>query len=503
MKTHAALLLGTVLVTSSMLSACGDTAPEQGQPAAAQVEDNKPFPIKMVVNQVGEIPPADNELEKQIEAYTKTELDIQRLPSSTYDEKVNVMVAADELPTIIKLNYTAPVIGQIQAGLFWELGPYLKEYKNLAAQNQVFYDNLTVEGKLYGIPLYRDLGRAVVHYRKDWFDAAGLSTPKSLDDWYNISKTLTLGDPDKNGKNDTYGLLLDKKYNQGAASTFTRIAVSQGAPNMWKVENGEFTPDFMTEPYFQTMQMFKRMYDEKLINQDFAAVDGTEISKIYESGRGGILLSGGNAQSLQDKLIKVVPTAVVDVAPLEGPNGRRLPGEPGNAGFWAIPKATVKTEAELKRVMTFIDQLMDPTTATLLVKGVEGKHWADKGEFTEVLDRDADAKEVKPYRDTFPHRGEKYNIAKPAKQPDLFRKNSKIGGENEQFIVPNPAHNLLSSTYAERGKELEQIITDAQTKFIMGKIDEAGWKAEMEKWKKAGGETMMKEYKEAYAKSKK
>jgi putative aldouronate transport system substrate-binding protein len=193
----------------------------------------------------------------------------------------------------------------------------------------------------------------------------------------------------------------------------------------------------------------------------------------------------------------------MDAAPVEGPSGRRLPGEPGNAGLWAIPKATVKTEAEMKKVLAFIDKLMDPKMATLLVKGVEGTHWADKGEFTEVLNRDADAKEVKPYRDTFPNRNENYNIAKKAKQPDLFRKNSQIGAENEQYIVPNPAHNLLSSTYSERGKELEQMITDAETKFIMGKIDEAGWQAEVEKWKKAGGEKLMQEYKEAYEKSKK
>ncbi|MDQ0919203.1 extracellular solute-binding protein [Paenibacillus sp. V4I5] len=503
-KKHLALMLGTVLLTSSVLAACGENKPVEGSPEAAKVEDTKPFPIKLVINQVGEIPPKDNEIEKQIKAYTNTDLEIQWLPTSTYDEKVNVMVAASELPTVIKLGYNATSIGQMKSGLFWEIGPYIKDYKNLAAQNQVFYDNLSVEGKLYGVPLFRDLGRAIIHYRKDWFDTMGLTPPKTLDDWYNIAKVLTLNDPDKNGKNDTYGLILEKKYNQDVSSTLTRIAVSQGAPNKWKIEsNGNFTPEFTTEPFFQTMKLFKRLYEEKLINQDFAAVDGTETAKIYESGRGGIQLSGGNAQSLQDKVVKVVPTAVMDAAPVEGPTGRRLPGEPGNAGFWAIPKATVKTEAEMKKVLAFIDKLMDPKMATLLVKGVEGTHWADKGEFTEVLNRDADAKEVKPYRDTFPNRNENYNIAKKAKQPDLFRKNSQIGAENEKYIVPNPAHNLLSGTYSERGKELEQMITDAETKFIMGKIDEAGWQAEVERWKKAGGDKLMQEYKEAYEKSKK
>ncbi|MBD0384051.1 extracellular solute-binding protein [Paenibacillus sedimenti] len=501
-------MLGTLLLASSALAACsGSKVEESKQGAAAEApkaEDNKPYPIKLVINQVGEIPPKDSELEKQIESYTNTDLDIQWLPASAYDEKINVMVASGELPTIIKLNNNPTVTGHLRSGIFWEIGPYLKDYKNLTAQNKVYYDNLSVEGKLYGIPLYRDLGRAQLQYRKDWLDALGLQPPKTLDDWYNVIKAMTLNDPDKNGKNDTYGLLLEKKYNLDAFSTLTRLAVTQGAPNKWSVDDkGNFTPEFMTEPFFQTLQMLKRLYAEKLINQDFAAVDTTETEKQYESGRAGIKITAGNAYNWQLKVEKVVPTAKIDVSQVEGVSGVAVPAEPGNAGSWAIPKAAVKTEAELKKVLSFIDKLMDPKMATLLVKGVEGKHWKDAGEFTEVLDRDADLKEVKPYRDTFPNRGESYNIAKKAKQPDLFLKSSNIPAQNEKYIVPNPAYTLLSDTFSERGKELELMITDAETKFIMGKLDEAGWKADIEKWKKAGGEKMMQEYKEAYEKSKK
>lgn len=501
-RKQVALFMGTVMLASIVLSACGESKTENGAEAKKE-GDNKPFPLTLVVNQVGEIPAKDNDMEKAIKAYTNTDLQIQWIPTSAYDEKINVMIASGELPKLIKLSYTPTIIGTLKSDQFWEIGPYLKDYKNLSAQNKQFYDNISVDGKVYGVPLFRDLGRAVVHYRKDWFDALGLKAPKTLDDWYTVLKALTLNDPDKNGKNDTYGLMLEKKYNQDVGSALTRLSVSQGGPTKWKEENGSFTPEFMTEPFFQTMKLFKRLYDEKLINQDFAVVDTTEVTKAYESGRAGIQISGGNAQSWQDKIVKVVPTALIDAAPLEGPSGIRLPGESGNAGFLAIPKSSVKTEAEMKKVLSFVDKLMDPQMATLLVKGVEGKHWADKGEFTEVLDRDAEAKEVKPYRDTLPQRGEAYNIAKIAKQPDLFRKSQKIGKENEKYIVANPALTLESATYSERGKELELMITDAETKYIMGKIDEAGWKAEIEKWRKAGGDKIIAEYKEAFVKNKK
>ncbi|WP_231506289.1 extracellular solute-binding protein [Paenibacillus sp. UNC451MF] len=502
-KKHLALTMGSVLLLSSVLSACGGDEASEGKKGMLVDAADAPYLLTLVVNQVGEIPPKDNEMEKAIKAYTNTDLQIQWIPTSSYDEKVNVMIASNELPKLIKLNYTPTIIGTLKSDLFWEIGPYLKEYKNLSSQNQQFYDNIAVNGKIYGVPLFRELGRAAVHYRKDWFDAAGLKLPQSLDDWYNVIKIMTKGDPDKNGKDDTYGFMLDKRYNQDASSTLTRISVTQGGPNKWKVENGSFIPEFMTEPFFDTMKLFRKLYEEKLINQDFAVVDATEIDKVYESGRTAIRISGGNAQSMQEKLVKAAPTAVVDASAVEGSNGRRLPGESGNAGFLAIPKDTVKSVDELKKVLTFIDKLMDPQMATLLVKGVEGRHWGDKGEFTVPLNSEADAREVKPYRDTLPQRNESYNIAKPMKQTDLFRRNVQITKENEKYIVVNPALTLDSATFSERGKELEQIISDAETKFIMGKLDQAGWKAEIEKWKKAGGERMAQEYKEAYERSQK
>ena len=193
----------------------------------------------------------------------------------------------------------------------------------------------------------------------------------------------------------------------------------------------------------------------------------------------------------------------MDAAPLEGPSGIRVPAESGNAGILTIPKSSVKNEAELRRVLGFLDKLLDKEMVYLLNKGIEGKHYKIDGNFTVSLYKDADAKEVKPYRDTLIQRGDNYNMDKVTKDTDLFLKNKKIVSENDKFIVNNPALTLVSTMYTERGKELEQMITDAETKFIMGKIDEAGWKAEIDKWKKAGGDKLMEEYKADYLKTKK
>ncbi|MNG26938.1 Lipoprotein LipO precursor [compost metagenome] len=75
---------------------------------------------------------------------------------------------------------------------------------------------------------------------------------------------------------------------------------------------------------------------------------------------------------------------------------------------------------------------------------------------------------------------------------------------NEKIAVFDVAGALISATKNEKGPELDKIKADAIVKFIMGQIDEAGYKKAMEDWKKAGGDKVIAEltaeYKKAQAK---
>ncbi|MCZ8513832.1 extracellular solute-binding protein [Paenibacillus filicis] len=502
-KMNKRVALSTALIlTCGTLAACGGGA--GGKNAAPAKEDAGPTNISIAMTQVGDIPAKDNEVQQLIEKYTNTKLDIQWIPNAAYNDKVNVMIASNDLPKMLKVQYNPNIVSSLRSDQFWEVGPYLKDYKNLSAQNKLFYDNISVDGKIYGVPNFSDMGRASVVYRKDWLDALGLKLPTTIDEWYNVTKSMTLNDPDKNGKNDTYGLMLFKKYNEGAYSLTTRLATSLGAPNKWAVDkDSNFTPEFMTKEYNDVLKLFKRLYDEKLINQDFAVFDSTEADKLFDSGRAGLKVAvAQTGKSQADRLSKNDPKAVVDVEPIKGPQGIRVSGEPGNSGFYVFPKSSVKTEAELRKLLAFEDKMMDPDAATLLMRGVENKHYVKTSDNkTEYKDFTAFQREVKPYRDNFPY-VEGFNVL-PLKDTPIGEKGVNIAKENNKYIVPNPALTLTSATYNDRGSEIDQMIADAQTNFIMGKIDDAAYQGEIDKWKKAGGDKIMAEYKADYLKTRK
>lgn len=497
--------LGAITLAAGVLAGCGDGDSGTKTPTSNEKEDTTPLELTIVVPQVGDIPEKGNKIEQEIEKYTNTKLNFQWVPSSAYDDKVNVMIASGDLPKMMRVNYIPTVISAAQNDTFWDITPYLKDYKNLSAQNPQYYENIKIDGKLYGIPLYREIARPAISYRKDWFDAMGLKLPKTLDEWYQVVKTLTLNDPDKNGKNDTYGFMLDKKYNDGVNSVVTRFAVSQGGVNKWGVDgSGKLTPEFLTPQYVDAMKFLKRLYAEKLINQDFPALEGADMDKKLESGSVAIKINGvaTNAANIQDRMVKVVPTAQLDITQWEGPQGYRVAAQNGNNGFHVFPKSAVKTEAELKRILGFMDKLLDEKMSTLQKRGIEGVHHKKVEDgHVQWIDLTAFNREVKPYRDDLLN-FETYNVP-PLKDSPLAMKGYKMEPESLKYAVHNPVLTLSSATFSERGKELEQMMNDATTNYIVGKLDDAGWEAAIDRWRKAGGDALIKEYEASYAKNKK
>ncbi|GAB1156189.1 extracellular solute-binding protein [Paenibacillus illinoisensis] len=492
-KKKALAVLSTLALVTGLLAGCGS---DEGQAAEGGVQN-----ISIAIAQVGDVPGKGNEVQQKIEAFTNTKLDIQWIPASAYNDKINVMIASSDMPKIVKVQYNPTVTSAMRNDVFWEIGPLLKDYKNLSAQNERFFNNIKVEGKIYGVPVFSDIARATVIYRKDWFDKLNLKVPTTPDEWYETIKTLATSDPDGDGQDNTFGLMLFKKYNEDQYSFTTRLGVSFGAPNKWKVEDdGSFTPEFMTPEYMQVLDLLKRLYDEKLLNQDFAVFDSTEAEKKYDSGVVGMRVGvAQNGKSQQERLSKNDPDGVVDIAGLLGANGDRVAGQTGNSGILAFPKATVKSEEELKGLLSFLDKLMEPEMATLLMRGIEDKHYTKVGEDeVEMSDFDAFQREVKPYRDNLPY-VEGYNVPK-LKDTELGVKGTELAKELAEHAVPNPALTLYSPTYGDRGADLDQMIADAQTKYIMGKIDENGWKQEIENWANAGGTKIREEYAEDYKK---
>ncbi|SFK82265.1 putative aldouronate transport system substrate-binding protein [Paenibacillus sp. 1_12] len=509
MKAVKVKKLGTLtaaaLIVTSVLAGCGDSktsAPAQGTAAPGATA---PLPIKMVLNFDGkEFPQPGNTAQTEIEKYTNTKLQISAISSNDFCSKLPVMIASGDLPQIIASCGTPSqsyLISAVQSGAFWDITPFIKDYKNLAQMPQLVYDNIKIDGKVFGVPRYRPISRYTFAYRKDWLDNVGLQQPKTVDDLYNMLKAFTNNDPDKNGKNDTFGITAMIKN----SSLSPDFGVLFGAPYTWGVKDGKFIKAEETPEYLESLKFTKKLYDEKLMNQDFASIDIPKNEGDLENGKAGVISAAtNNLIAFQSRVQSHNPNGILEPSSaLEGPKGKFVQGERGSNGILMFPKASVKTEAELKQLLGFIDKLSDKPMADLLEWGIQGKHYDLK-----------DGKAVRTNQETYDNEvGFPYNkplvtvpleaIKTPGQLDPMVKKQLDVEADNSKYAVVDPTMVLISPTWTTKGQELLTTLTDAKVKYIMGKIDEAGWKAAIEKYKKAGGDQAAQEYADAYAKAQK
>lgn len=497
MKTNHLLkqgLLVTAALSIILTSACSSGG--ESQPGTA--ETTKPMELSMMnLYLTPEPPKMDSEAMKLLQEYTNTKLNITWVPSSSYSEKVTASIAvAGDLPQLllVKDDRNPAIIEAARAGLFWELGPYLKDYPNLKTMDATRLTNTSIDGKVYSIFRWRPIARNGVIIRKDWLDNLGLQEPKTLDDLVSVLKAFTYNDPDKNGKNDTYGISFDSS----SAQIFHLLSI-MGAPNTWEYKDGKMSPDFMTMPYMDTMKLLQQMFKDKLFNSDFPVVKDRTV--LVNQGKAGVYIGAyDDLNSRFTDLLKANPNAKLDtVASLSGPGGMKVQGGTGYNSVYMIPKTSVETEAELKQVLTYIDKLGDEKVQNLMTWGIEGKHYKVENGQAVRIDEKVFTDEV--YNNLFQLMVFDGSKALPGKLDPSVDKYNKLIQNNEKLAVANPALPLLSKTYMEKGKQLDQVITDARTKFILGELDEKGFQQAVVNWQKLGGDQVMSEYKTEYEKT--
>ncbi|WP_462409507.1 extracellular solute-binding protein [Neobacillus sp. Marseille-QA0830] len=507
----AAIPALSVLLVSSLIGCSNDSAQSSTKASskASGEKTSEKLDISIMTTAYSATPPTESSPSLQaLEKYTNANITVNYVFNSNYTDKLNVTLASGNLPKIIMIPSKLPsFVSAVRDGAFWDLTPYLKDYPNLSKANEITLANSAIDGKIYGIYRARPLGRNGFFFRKDWLQNLGLSEPKTIDDFYNVLKAFTNDDPDGNGKDDTYGMTISKWY-----GPFDIMQTWFGAPNKWGIKkDGTLQPDFMTSQYMDSLKFFKKLYDEKLINSDFAVMDTAKWNEPFQTGKSGVQISTlDDAHRNQEAMEKIDPKNkdVVDVAgAVKGDEGLfNLPTD-GYNGLLAIPKSSVKTEKELKQVLSFIDKLNNEPAQTIAYDGVEGRNYKmENGKLVAITtSTDPEYTEFQDLNQFIP--GIPESNFKHADYSALRLKENKIMVDNEEIVVANPAASLLSEVYAQKGQQLDNIINDARVKYIVGQIDENGFKDAIKLWKSSGGDDyvaeMNKLYKANKSKSKK
>lgn len=504
-KTKSSIILAAASLV--ILAGCGNnqgsnnlteaSAKPSEDTAQATTAPKEPFKLSIMLNLHEPEVPSDK-LEKLLEEKTNTQLQIQWVPDGSYDDKINASFATGSLPQAVQLKNAASLVmfrDALKDGQFWEIGHLIEQYPNLSKLNKEVLNNTSVEGKVYA--LYREaaLSRQGVIFRKDWADKLGIAAPKNTDELYSMFKAFKEQDPDGNGKHDTIGLTDRSDLIFGA---FKTVSSYFGTPNNWGEKDGKLAPEFMFPEYIDTMNFFKKLHQEGLINQDFPVTAKTDQQNLFASGKAGVYIGAlGDVQSLSEKVQAVNPAGELDLQNrIEGPKGTGIWSTAGYGSVTLFPKSAIKTEDELKQVLSFFDQLMSPELANLILWGINGEHHTvDGGYAIPSDDTKLTGREVKPYQSM--QIGGQSTIAELLDSSfplPVKAKSEQLIKDNESILINDPTTSLESKTNIEKGARLQEIIKNATYQYMLGDIDEAGFQKAVDKWLKDGGQQIIDEF---------
>jgi putative aldouronate transport system substrate-binding protein len=439
-------------------------------------------------------PPKENSaFEQEIERRTNTDLTILWTSPNNYDDKFNVSLASGSLPEVA-LNrvypYSSAVRKAMVDGAFWEIGKYMGDYPNLSAIPKDTINNvLADDGKLYGLPRPRAVtGGLTFLINKTWLDNLGLKEPTTMEEFYQVAKAFTENDPDKNGKNDTYGFLsfvnnadlgefsiLGTPF-LGASPSYNPSAPAYG--NTYREENGTVVNTLFDEGMKEFLTYANKMYAEKIIPQDLVVLKQTDVSNLVKQGKVGITtgqVSGGVGISQDIKKADPASTSqFVPMQPLKGPKGYSfVMADAGFYGTFVINKDKVD-EKLFKAIMKFLDYGASEEGNELFAYGVQGVHSNKKGEIYDYTDL-GKAENVTAFGQLM----NKYNKYLKAFYSGItdeqYAYNKKIIDEYDKINISSPYLGIVSETEMKSSRQYNKEATDLQLKIIIGK-------EKLEKW---------------------
>lgn len=441
----------------------GETKAEVGKKEA-------PVALNILSNfSIAQPPGPDNPVTKEFENRTNTKLNITWISDGVYNDKLNVLLASGELPDLIKLPDTTSIPQfqtMVKQGAFWDLTPFLKDYKNLMDAPKQTWDNTKINGKNYVVPIVRPLEVGGLAIRRDWLDKLGLKMPTTMDELYTVMKAFKDKEPD--GNKGTYG------YTMRGNDTIDNIY--NGANGKWKAVGGKLV-DVTLEPTMRDALLFKkRLYDEGLIPPDYAVMKDNQYWDLATSGRAGVTSETIEAlwrwtydQWKRDP--KVTWEPIVSIAASQG----QFTGQgSGMIGVAAIPKSV--PEAKVKKILSLLDFGASADGHVLSNYGIEGVHYKKEDGFY-VTNEQAVKDSLGP--GAFGKLFMKYDpymyAFAPGMPKDVFERNKKIIDAKSKVSTPNVTVGLLSETNNKMGADYTKKINDMKTQVVMGKTTIDAW----------------------------
>lgn len=381
--------ISAIIVVMSLMLATISPVFAQGQKAATSGNADRPVKIDLwygaLMSEAGP-PPQDWIVYDIVRDKLNIELSLTALPSNQGDADVKIQAAgaANNLPDIFMVA-RAPWLRLVKQGL---LAPVDSLYPKMPTRTEVYHDAnsiayTTYEGKSYGMAtpgsIVRNEGLII---RKDWLDALGLDVPRTTEELFKVMEAFTFNDPDRNGKNDTwgYGAFLEiNTYEEGLGRRFDPLFGAFGVAGTWNLTEEGFGLNVRKPGYYDAMAYVKRMVDAGVIDPNWLSYRKDDFRAAWKQGKFGIMREQNGALAMESNY-KPFDTNFPNgewmvINPPTGPNGDASVGVYMNTYRIYAVSARAEKEGKMDAIARLFEWMSSDEGYYLLGWGQEGVNY--------------------------------------------------------------------------------------------------------------------------------
>ena len=309
MKLFKPLISGFVISLLLFTIACS-TNNDSNSGSSDTTEESEQVTINAAVQKHTAIDTLEKLL-PEFEEKTGINVNLEVLPQEEMETKVEMALASDSDQYDVVMVDQMFVPQYARTGWIEDLSPYIEEYSNELNMDdfmQGFVDALSVEGKIYGLPVYGE--STILMYNKEMFEEKGIDNPPAtFEELKEVAEKLT-GD-------GQYGIALRGQRGQGM-NVYIWAGFYNAFGGQW-LKDGQ--PDLNSEAAIEATQLYQDLITN-YAPEGAATYSWDQVQLAMQQGTVGMVIDATNfATRLEDEENSNVGGKIGYALIPEGPEG--------------------------------------------------------------------------------------------------------------------------------------------------------------------------------------
>ena len=261
------------------------------------------------------------------EKLTNIHIDWMDIPSSGWNEQVNIMLASGNMPDAF-CGQAVDTMKNIE--LFTPIKEYIYDYapnivEMLTTDAAILKAITAPDGEIYGLPTNKDnpsdsVG-PILWMNGEWLKKVGKTMPTTTDEFTAVLRDFKTKDPNGNGKADEIPFVSRQGSSSNALDTLMgSFGAVDNSRYVYSADKKTVVFSGKQQGYFEALKWLHMLYAEKLLDNEVFSMDA---SQLIAKAKSPDLVIGSLMHWIPDSMDPRF-TNYIPMAPLKGPTGTQM-----------------------------------------------------------------------------------------------------------------------------------------------------------------------------------